>query len=87
MPVTDPHEERRTSTGAIGATIAAGLSLIVSVAFFPLSIVMSVVVLVLSVRALVRRAPDRGWWTAANVLGGISLVTSLLGAVLVLGSR
>ncbi|NAZ85992.1 hypothetical protein [Kineococcus indalonis] len=85
--VPDPAVQGPTSTGAIAATIAAGLALLVSTAYFPLSIVMAAVVLVLSVRALVRRAPHRGWWTAANVLGGIALASSVLGAVLVLGAR
>lgn len=72
---------RRASTAAIGATVAAGVSLLCALAFFPLAIAVALVVLVVSSRALLRRAPDRRWWLAATVLGAVSLISAVLGVV------
>ncbi|WP_432533937.1 hypothetical protein [Kineococcus arenarius] len=79
VPPREPEVAPAPSIGAIGATIAAGLSILCSLAFFPLAIAVALVVLVLSVRALARRAPHRAWWVAATALSVLSLATSALG--------
>ncbi|WP_432492847.1 hypothetical protein [Kineococcus auxinigenes] len=86
VPPREP-EVADPSTGAIGATIAAGLSVLCSLAYFPLAIAVALVVLVLSVRALVRRAPHRAWWVAATALSALSLALSALGIALLLAER
>ncbi|MCI2239970.1 hypothetical protein MO973_36560 [Paenibacillus sp. TRM 82003] len=87
-PAPPPVEVAQpSSTAAVAATVAAGLSLLCSLVFFPLAVVMALVVLVLSVRALARRAPYRGWWATATAVSAFSLVTSALGIALLLAAR
>ncbi|WP_432489629.1 hypothetical protein [Kineococcus sp. SYSU DK018] len=86
-PEAHPVPPAPTSTPAIGATVAAGLSVLCSLVFFPLAVAMALVVLVLSVRALAHRAPYRGWWTAATALAAFSLATSALGITFLLAAR
>ncbi|WP_432491112.1 hypothetical protein [Kineococcus gypseus] len=86
-PPAGRADRPRTATGAIGAVIAAVVSLVCSVVFFPLAIAVAVGALVVAVRGLRRRAGDRGWWSAAVVLSAVSLLSSAAGAVLLYRAR
>ena len=75
-----------TNTGAIGGVVASVAGLVLSLAFAPLGLVMGLVVVVLGVRALRSRHPDRGWWTLALALAVLCTVSGVFGTVVGLTS-